>query len=405
MTLQIGYSEPNVLRDSHFALDRRAGVVRRAILLEGRHHTATPGSTDHVSDGNAKLTAQAVTGPDGVAGSATRFTGVDGQFNPNVNKSVSLPTTAGEPCTHMFVLRPDTHHRFLTTLQLSNAFARNRWVDLDSGTIETNGSPNAQDDTQVSILPFIDYGVQSSDAAGYYCVMAVGTPTVSGANARCALQVANPALGQFGTYFSNGTEQFTLYAAQYEQSFGFATSIVPRLDSDNVNDGPYKLSVGPDNYLTSLPGSLAAPQAMTTLVDYADRGAHAGGRPGGVFQVGDAGGAAPRLYVVQTATGFDLVHEQGGSSVVSTVAVVPTRDDFVRVRAALADNGSVQLGVTINDGAEQLGAASAGLALPAQWSSRELSVNSLGLEQHGFMALFRAEVLAGVQTVEAFGEQ
>lgn len=135
----------------------------------------------------------------------------------------------------------------------------------------------------------------------------------------------------------------------------------------------------------------ARPQAMTVYVRFIERGTQslASAR---VWQISNAAGSNPRLllFTAGLKTQYGLIYTNAsGTSVQSNVAVAPAIGATVEVRAVLAASGSVQLAVTVNNGTETVGAASAALALPQTWSDTKFWLNSVGTSAVG-QADFRA---------------
>ena len=140
----------------------------------------------------------------------------------------------------------------------------------------------------------------------------------------------------------------------------------------------------------------SAPQLSYGLLGFIERGTIANaGR--GIFQIGSHNATGARLYVVSTASGYSVVHNNGSGSVASTLAVSPKSGDLVQIRWTLGSNGSVQIFQSINLGAETSGALSGANALAGSWAEPWIFLGSLGITNvtGGYMAFREMLVVSG----------
>ncbi len=111
------------------------------------------------------------------------------------------------------------------------------------------------------------------------------------------------------------------------------------------------------------------PGAQTWLLDLLEVGAlQVSGAL--VAALTDAAGANPSLRVeVSGGNRYQVTHHNGSSSVSSAAAAAPAFLDGVRLLVTLFDDGSVQLGQSINGGAMAFATRSAALAINGLWGA------------------------------------
>ncbi len=96
--------------------------------------------------------------------------------------------------------------------------------------------------------------------------------------------------------------------------------------------------------------------------------------------IGNAAGTGARLSVFMFDDEVTLVHNNGVGEVESTVAMPALDwDALVEFRAQVFDDGSVQLHVSVDEGAELSGSVSSPLQLALAWADEKLWLNHTGV--------------------------
>lgn len=220
------------------------------------------------------------------------------------------------------------------------------------------------------------YGYEEVEDGVYriYCA----TTTVTGANNHDV--VVQPA----GT----AAEQGNLYAGGVQVEDGaFPTSYVPTTTATvtrNADSLPF-----PYGYV---------PQAMTLYVKFIERGT-IGTTAGRVLQIGAAADTNPQLVIFANGGFYSVAHNNGSSSVVSTLAAAPSWGNVVELHATLGSDGSVAISQSINGAAATSASTSSPLAFAAAWSDVLLWLNSVGSTGAGINALQVVRVSAGPKTL------
>lgn len=171
-----------------------------------------------------------------------------------------------------------------------------------------------------------------------------------------------------------------------------------------AEDGPF-----PSSYLKTTAGTLprsadglsfpfnALPQALTMYAKIVERGsAQTTVQQSGVAYVGAAAFTDPCFYLGSDTTGR---YRGADFGVFSTAAAGPAIGSTVELRALLFADGSVQLGQSINAGAEAVAAQSAAHAMGSAFSAPTLYVNALGTGNVGFNAFVALRIAAGAQSL------
>lgn len=134
---------------------------------------------------------------------------------------------------------------------------------------------------------------------------------------------------------------------------------------------------GSSRYVQWLSFSLI-PQAMNILVEFVENGG-LGVASGIVLYLGNAGVSGARVWIDSTGTQYRVSYTDGTTTRTCTMTgTAPTNGQKVQLRVILSSTGTVQLGQSINGGAETLPSASAATTLPAAWSGTVLSLNAGG---------------------------
>lgn len=145
------------------------------------------------------------------------------------------------------------------------------------------------------------------------------------------------------------------------------------------------------------------PSNNTTFIEGVELGTKATGADGGrVFEYGSGGNT--RLMIWNngaSGSAYGGLYDTGPATSVSSAAAVPAHGDALTLRLVQAANGSVQLGQSINGGAEAVAAAGGAAALSPSFSAQRLYLNSNGSGAGvGFFAFSKVVVLKGTRTLE-----
>lgn len=133
-----------------------------------------------------------------------------------------------------------------------------------------------------------------------------------------------------------------------------------------------------------LPTPIDTPTAWAAYLRFKDIGTRSisGGR---VFEVGT--GTAPRVVMLQTGSGYRMLHANATSSVTSTLSALPALNDDVEVVGILNPDGSVQALQSLNAGTATSSTASDELKPASAWNNTRLYLNSVASGSVGAMAL------------------
>lgn len=124
----------------------------------------------------------------------------------------------------------------------------------------------------------------------------------------------------------------------------------------------------------------ATPQAMTADVRFVERGSGLDtANQMRVFYIGANGAGNARLIMDriggQTKYRIDNIDAAGAQAQVADL-VTTAYGDVVELRAPLFADGSVNIGETLNGGAESVSVQSAALSIPGAWSAQTITINS-----------------------------
>lgn len=188
-------------------------------------------------------------------------------------------------------------------------------------------------------------------------------------------------------------------------AYGVTRTLVPSqprfevvdLDGDSVRETPILLMGG-----LAAPESLAyvfeaSPLVIGTLyLAFVERGG-AALTNGTLVAVSASPFAAPSIRVYAAVPGlYGVEHRTASAAVQAMASETPGVGHLVELRALLYDDGSVQLGQSIDGAAEVLSAQSATLAKATAWSGATLWLASIGGSYEGLVG-FRAITIAAGQ--------
>jgi len=193
------------------------------------------------------------------------------------------------------------------------------------------------------------------------------------------------------SYEGDGSSLFAGYA-QLEDDAAEASSYIPTTTIAATRNADTWFATAPVPQAFTLYGKLRVRTSPVTL--------------GRLAQIGSATSTAdPRFGVVRfSTTQYQAFYDNGiDAAVVSNVAVSPEPLDALEYRALLFDDGSVQLAVSVNEGAESVGpqssAPSAGLTSP--WAAARLYLNSGGSSQRWLANYIATKMESGSRSMDA----
>ena len=233
-------------------------------------------------------------------------------------------------------------------------------------------------------LPGIGYR-RSAVALGRHPLLWVG---------RHALSV-DAVSGQTGTLTQAGAVTVT-------DSFGTTTSVLHTQPPWSYVSGQTVTGLLLGTSTKRLEWSLnVLPQAMCWMIDFVENGG-LGTASGGVAYLGNTGATGARVYIDSSGTQYRAIYTDGTTTRTCTMTgTAPTSGQRVRLRLILTSSGTVQLGQSINGGAETLPSATAATTLPATWGGTVFYLNSVGTANYGANIYLGSVVMFGNQTAAA----
>jgi hypothetical protein len=280
-------------------------------------------------------------------------------FTGNADKAFAIYLKAGTSTRTLLRLRD-------TTAAADRLFARVTWVA---------GVPS------VSVSTGTGYTVESL-ASGWYRFLFTATGVVA-ANSNVCQVWPDDLLGTGTVYAWGAQAEDAVVPSSYIKTEG--TTVTRNADSLYF---PFT----------------APPQAMTVYVRGVERGTRL--EPGAyIWQVSQSNNN-PRVHLNRTVgtarMQFQTVSSAAAFSTVSapTPAADPNVGDLVEFRSILSSNGNLNLGVSLNAGAESLGAPVTGTALESAWSGQRLWIGSSGAGSNGLFAFTHVAVAAGERSLD-----
>ncbi len=146
---------------------------------------------------------------------------------------------------------------------------------------------------------------------------------------------------------------------------------------------------------------VTAPRTMIGYARFVERGTVSAGPNGRICHIGDnTGGGDPRLtFVVSGSSTWQALIDDGTNIAQSTAAATPVYGDLLELRLIFdKEAGTVQLGQSINSGAEVVAAAGTGLdaALLSAWAGTLITMAADGAgANNGFVDLLDLMFAAG----------
>ena len=334
----------DVLRNAHYLLGRRSVLLEPSsqnILLRSRELNDA-----YWTKSNTTISADATDGPDGTAtadkvveNTANNFHFVE-RLSLTKSSSTSMVVSvagfakAAERTQVIVWLRDSANQANRVSAQLN----------LSNGTVASSGNNGTFSGVSARIVPLAN--------GWYYFTIRGLTGTEAAIGVRAFLVDAS----NQNSYLGDGTSGLFLTDLQVQE--GEATSYIPTTSTAQ--------SRAADSLTAAFTGAW---QAMTC---YACIPVEVGtGFSAGTYFAIKAAGATPVVSFNRDTTGnYRLSHDNGSTVVHGAVGATSMRGSFIELRGVLYADGSVQSGISINGGAESIGAVSAANAFSATLPDR-----------------------------------
>lgn len=146
---------------------------------------------------------------------------------------------------------------------------------------------------------------------------------------------------------------------------------------------------------------VAPPQAMTVYAKFPDAGSLALGATRGIVHIGGTSATSQaRLQLeVPSTTEYKIGYSDGDSGVESRLTSSAVWASEVELRGVLSATGTVQIGQSLNGGAETLGSVSAAVPLPSAWSGERIYIGSRATVSQGVGVYQAIKVARGEKTM------
>jgi hypothetical protein len=146
---------------------------------------------------------------------------------------------------------------------------------------------------------------------------------------------------------------------------------------------------------------VAPPQAMTVYAKFPDAGSLALGATRGIVHIGGTSATSQaRLQLeVPSTTEYKVGYSDGDTGVESRLTSSAVWASEVELRGVLSATGTVQIGQSLNGGAETLGSVSAAVPLPSAWSGERIYIGSRATVSHGVGVYQAIKVARGEKTM------
>lgn len=151
-----------------------------------------------------------------------------------------------------------------------------------------------------------------------------------------------------------------------------------------------------DSY--SLPFT-TTPQEMSVYVKFTERGTLSAG--GILFQISNAANAAPQFVGYASGGFYRAFHNNGSTTVASTLGTAPVMGDTVELLFRLFGDGSVDITQSLNGAAATSAAQTVPTSLAAAWSGLLVWLNSAGTAgNYGYVAISAFKIIAGSRNLD-----
>jgi len=290
--------------------------------------------------------AQNATGPDSVSSSASTLSATGAAAS--VDQSTGVNLIAGTSGALTYHVKVGTGAVFAFFGITNDAVLHRVWVNLSTGVLS---SKDQAGDTATTLAL----------ANGWYRITLTLTATNTiNPNIRVGLSRTS------GATDSQNGDTALIYGVQCEQNVASPSSYIATTTA---------VTRAIDNARFALPTALTILRSTTFYIS------HVSGQPSTfdgsfVWLIGANAGARLALTRTNGGASYTLTHNNGSTSVSATVAATVAIGDLVELRALLNDDGSIQLGVSINSAAETVGTASAANTLASAWAANTWYLNT-----------------------------
>lgn len=372
MTLQVTTAATGVARTAHYVIPTGQTQAIPTLLLEPQRTNLCIRSEEFnlwTTQSGGAVTANAITSPDGTL-TADLITG-GGVNESGVYQAITF-TGDGEKAVSIFLKAGTSPSTDILVWDVTAAVVRHRvritW---------TAGVPTIASHAGAGTL----YPIESL-GNGWYRILFTATGVVAANSNRLYIYPHN-LTPYTGTVYAWG--------AQVENA------IVP---SSYIKTEGLVVSRNADSLYFPF---TAAPQAMTVYVRGVERGTRL--EPGAyIWQVSQTNNN-PRVHLNRTVgtarMQFQTVSSAAAFSTVSapTPSGDPNFGDLCEFRSILSGNGNLNLGVSLNGGAESLGTPVSGTALEAAWSGQRLWIGTNGAGAVGLFGFTHVAIAQGEQSL------
>ncbi|NUO62436.1 MAG: hypothetical protein HOQ34_02570 [Gemmatimonadaceae bacterium] len=371
MSLLLASAGSGVLRDAHYVLNPVSGLYERATLLERAATNALTFSEqiDNVAytKSECTITANAATAPDGAATGDKVVESATATTHHYVQRA-TLPalTSNATQAWSFFAKAAERSWLRVQTFDKAGLF-RISWVNLSTGAVGTNDAGHT---ITLTAMP-----------NGWYRIIVLYN---AGTGATAPSLTISLATGDgVTTYTGDGVSGAYLWGWQFEVDVSSASSYIAT--------GAATASRAAD--ALSFPFTLA-PQEMTFYLRFVERGGNV------LLNIGKTDFSRPRLLIYAGSTGYRIQHDRSATSAPQSVAAAyPTAGQLCELRGVLYADGSVQIGQSVNGGAETIAARSSAAPLASAWSDSVISFGSIGGSSGGVLPLLAWKAAKGTQTM------
>lgn len=334
----------NVLRNAHYLLGRRGVLLEPSsqnILLRSRELNDA-----YWTKSNTTISADATNGPDGSATADKLVENTANNFHTIERASLAKSSAASLVMSLSGFAKAAERTQVLFWLR-DNATQANRaqvQLNLANGTIVNPLATGTYTGVGARIVPLAD--------GWYYFTLRVVTGTEAAVAVRAFLVDAS----NQNSYLGDGTSGLFLTDLQVQE--GEATSYIPTVATAQTRAA--------DALSAPFAGAWQAMTVYARIVSEMGTGFSAGT----YFSLKSAA-ATPVLSLNRDTTGnYRLSHDNGSAVVHGAVGAAATRGNIIELRGIVYADGSVQAGISINGGAESIGAVSAANAFSATLPDR-----------------------------------
>lgn len=380
-TFQLASAASGAIRDNHWAYNNQTLGLIRTLLLEGTRTNLVLWNRDLTNGawtGSAMTAAKTAIGVDGAANSASIITEDGTNALHNFQSAATFAITAN--VNHGVSCFLKANGRAQGTFYIF-AGSDIMGIQYDLGAVTVTDFLNGASTRATKRITAV--------GGGWYFLEVVGTLNAASTTCKYGIETRNNS----GTrsYQGDGASGVIVDMLQVENNVGNCSSAIATTSA----------SVTRNTDILTFPFT-PAPQVMTLYARFVNGTGINGATNFHAVVISNTSDAAPFLRMRIEGSGVPTLYHNNNTATVSSVsAITPALGDLVELRGIVNADGSVQLGVTLNGGAETLASASAANTFAAAWSSP--TVLSIGAEgsgaQPGYFAFTHVHVELGVQTL------